>query len=527
MSESVAPPPRVGVAAGLALLAVALNVFSAALDLTVMTAVLPQLIVDFRVPLPAGLADAAWIVNGYLIAYIVTMPIMGKVSDLYGRRPVLLAALVLFTIGSIGAALATGIWSMVAARVVQALGGGAMVPVALAAVSDAVPPHRRPLAIGLIAAIDTAGWVAGSVYGAWVTQTLGWRWAFWLDVPLALLGIVLVAWALPSGERSPRRLDRAGALLLTGFLLAFTFALYQNAPAGPEGGALIAADGATSRGPLFPLLMALSAGLLAALVWWERRVAEPLLPLRLLGGRLFAMPNLVSLLTGVILMAVLVEIPVLLQANSPSIEVAVSSSAALIARFAGAMMAGALIAGPLVRRLQPRWLTTLGMIPVIVGLAQLPGWLPAAGPEALAVPLMLAGLGLGLVTTPIASAVLDAAPEADRGLAASLLLVARLIGMALGLAVLVTWSLRRFDTLRALAPAPPGGLADPNAFAFITTQIAEITTRVVGDLFTVTAVIALLTLIPALLMGSRGSARDEGGAETGPLAGSSAGGHGV
>src|SRR5690606_31137315 len=169
----------------LALAAVCLNVFSAALDLTVMAAVLPQLILDFDVPIPGGLADASWIVNGYLIAYVVTMPIMGRVSDLYGRRLVFLVCLALFTGGSVWAATTNGIWPMVGARVVQALGGGAMVPVALAAVSDAVVPRHRSIAIATVVAVDTAGWVAGSAYGAWITTWLGWRWVFWLNLPPA------------------------------------------------------------------------------------------------------------------------------------------------------------------------------------------------------------------------------------------------------------------------------------------------------------------------------------------------------
>lgn len=201
----------------LALLAVCLNVFTAALDLTVMAAVLPQLILDFQIPIPGGLADATWIVNGYLIAYVVTMPIMGRVSDLYGRRLVFLVCLGLFALGSVWAAMTGGLWTMVAARILQALGGGAMVPVALAAVSDAVSARRRPLAIAAVVAVDTAGWVAGSAYGAWITTWLGWRWVFWLNVPIAILGLVLVAIALPRHERTEHRLDILGRLCSRSF----------------------------------------------------------------------------------------------------------------------------------------------------------------------------------------------------------------------------------------------------------------------------------------------------------------------
>jgi MFS family permease len=482
----------------LALIAVSLNVFTAALDLTVMASVLPQLIVDFDVPLPGGLADTAWIVNGYLIAYVVTMPVMGKVSDLYGRRPVFLLSLAIFTIGSSWAALAGDVWTMVAARVVQALGGGAMVPVALAAVSDAVPPRHRALAIGTIAAVDTAGWVAGSAYGAWVTTLFGWRWAFWLNVPIALLGMLLVAWALPPGERAERRLDWIGAALFTLFLIAFTVALYLGAPASPESGALLAQQGSVERSPLVWPLLGVATLLLLLFIVWERRVEEPLIDLRLLAGRLFAMANSISLLTGIVLMAVMVAIPVLLQALSSSVEEAISTSGGLLAIFAGSMMAGALGGAPLLRWLSARWLSVVALLLSIAGLWPMAQWNQTVGIEGLRLPLAMAGLGLGVVTTAIATAVLNNVSEEERGIAASLLLVARLIGMTLGLSVLVTWALQRYEILLAAAEVP--SLDQPDAFTQIAQVIARIMTTVVTDLFWVTALIAAIAVLPALLL---------------------------
>jgi len=483
----------------LALIAVCLNVFSAALDLTVMAAVLPQLILDFDVPIPGGLADASWIVNGYLIAYVVTMPIMGRVSDLYGRRLVFLWCLALFTVGSVWAAMTNGIWPMVGARVMQALGGGAMVPVALAAVSDAVSPSRRSLAIAAVVAVDTAGWVAGSAYGAWITTWLGWRWTFWLNVPVAVVGMVLVAVALPRHPRTEHRLDVVGAALLTTFLLAVTTALYLVAPAGPEGG-LLASTEVPARSPWF--LPLVGASLLSAVVfvWWERRVEEPIIDLRLISGRVFAAANGVSLLTGVILMAVMVEIPVLLQAVSASVADGTRASGKLLGIFAGGMMAGSLVAGPVLRRLEPRTVAIPGLLVMIGALWRLSGWEMGMEISALALPLLLAGLGLGFVTTPLATAVLDRVAEAERGIAASVLLVARLSGMTIGLSLLVTWALRRFESLVAEVPPPPGGLFDPGAAAYLADQAAQIMTSVVTDLFLATAVIGVLALLPALLL---------------------------
>jgi MFS family permease len=481
----------------IALGAVSLNVFSAALDLTVMAAVLPQLILEFGIPLPGGLADASWIVNGYLIAYVVTMPVMGRVSDLYGRRLVFLACLAIFTVGSIWAALANGVWPMVAARVVQALGGGAMVPVALAAVSDAVAPRHRALAIGAVIAIDTAGWVAGSAYGAWITTWLGWRWTFWLNVPVALVGMILVAVALPRGRPVPHRLDLGGAALLTLFLLAFTTALYLAAPGAPEGG-LFDAEAVATRSPWLWPLVATAAVALVAFILHERRASEPLISPALLRAPAFAAAAAVSLLTGVILMAVMVEVPVLLQAVSETVDAATIAAGRLLAIFAGGMMVGALLAAPWLRRVAPRWVAIPGLLLMAAALWRLAQWHLDMPIDALALPLLATGLGLGFVTTPAAEAVLARVAELERGIAASLLLVARLIGMTLGLSVLVTWALRRFDRLVAELPPPPGGIFAPGAAEVIARQAAEVTTTIATDLFLVTAIIAAITLLPAL-----------------------------
>ncbi len=482
----------------IALFAVSLAVFVAALDLTVTAAVLPQLIFDFNIPLPGGLADAAWIVNGYLIAYVVTMPVMGRVSDLYGRRLVFLICLALFVIGSLWAGSTNDLWSMVAARVVQALGGGAMVPVALAAVSDAVSPSQRPLAIGLIAAVDTAGWVAGPAYGAWLTTALSWHWVFWLNVPLGIITALLVAFALPESKRARHQLDIIGAILFTLFLLSFTMALYLGAPATPEGGAMLAQSGAPAASPWLWPLLGTALVLLIGFIFWERRVAEPLIALRLLSERTFAAANLVNLLTGIILMCIMVEVPVLLQAVSTSVEDATAKSGWLLAIFATGMVCGALFAGPILRYVTARLVVLVGLVVMIAGLWQMAQWSLDIPIDRLQLPLVLAGLGLGLVTTPLATTVLEQVSDIERGIAASLLLVARLLGMTLGLSVLVTWALRRYDALIALAELP--SLSEPNAFVLMAQIAGQITTTVVTDLFWVTTIIGIVALLPALFL---------------------------
>ena len=177
---------------------ICLPIFIGALDLTVVSAVLPHVILDLEIPLQTGLDDAAWLVTGYLLAYSVSMTFMGRLSDLYGRRKVFLTALVIFAVGSYLVAVAgdwptnlalrayylffpgrpdlsyTSLYVLVGARMIQAFGAGSMVPVGMALVGDLYPEGQRARPLGLIAAVDTAGWVVG-IYtaGSWCAISTG------------------------------------------------------------------------------------------------------------------------------------------------------------------------------------------------------------------------------------------------------------------------------------------------------------------------------------------------------------------
>src|SRR5439155_125230 len=177
-------------------------VLIAALDLTVIATLLPKVVFDLGIN-AAEIDRYAWIVSGYLLAYLVTIPVMGRVSDLAGRRPVFFVALGLFALGSVWCVLARGLVPLIAARMLQGFGGGALVPVTLALAADLLPPRRRAAAVGAIGAADTLGWVLGPLWGAGVTGLFGglrlggvagWRWVFALNVPLALaVTLVLLA----------------------------------------------------------------------------------------------------------------------------------------------------------------------------------------------------------------------------------------------------------------------------------------------------------------------------------------------
>jgi MFS family permease len=174
---------------------VGFGAFVAADDLTVVSTMLRPIIGDLGIVLPDGLDDAAWIVNAYLIAFVATMPIAGKLSDLVGRRLAFVSALGIFAAGSalIPSTHSFG-WFLVG-RVLTAIGGGALVPVGMAVVGDVYAEGIRARALGTLGAIETMGWVWGPIYGAVLVRLLTWQWQFWLNVPLAAVGMV-VGWRM-------------------------------------------------------------------------------------------------------------------------------------------------------------------------------------------------------------------------------------------------------------------------------------------------------------------------------------------
>ncbi len=195
---------------------VGFSVFVAADDLTVVSTMLRPIIGDLGLVLPDGLDDAAWIVNAYLIAFVAVMPIAGRISDVIGRRRTFVGAYLLFLLGSIVIPASTGLdepfgWFLFG-RILTALGGGAMVPVALAVIGDVYPEGRRARALGTLGAIETMGWVWGPLYGAVLVRLLSWQWQFWLNIPLAIVGLVASWWALADHDRpaarGTHRLDR-------------------------------------------------------------------------------------------------------------------------------------------------------------------------------------------------------------------------------------------------------------------------------------------------------------------------------
>ena len=484
----------------LILLMVSFGVFVAADDLTVVSTLLPQMIFDFEIPIPTGLDDAAWIVSAYLIAYIVAMPFMGRVSDIYGRLRVYLASLGLFALGSVFVPLVQDLRLLIVFRAVQALGGGAMVPVAMAIVGDLFHGERRPLAMGVLVAVDTAGWIFGPLYGAFLVRYLDWRWQFYINIPASLLAAVTAYWALRGLPQSRRRasLDIPGALLLTGGLVALNVALSYSGGRATTGPSFDFNAPPPATQLVLPLL-GVSVLLFGLFVALERRVSQPLVELAMFRRPNFATACAINFMVGVALVIVMVDVPLfintILAEGSTMDEIlrlAAVRSGQVLAALTGTMSLASVLGGWLCGRLGYRLPTLLGLAIAAGGFGLMGTWAPGMNYGPMAIHLALAGLGLGLVTAPLSTAVIDAVDETRRGVASGLVVILRLIGMSAGLSLLTAWGLKRFEQLSSgYTVAELGGV------------LLNLTAQVLDETFLMAGGVLVLSIPVALSLRSR------------------------
>jgi EmrB/QacA subfamily drug resistance transporter len=480
---------------------VGFSVFVAADDLTVVATMLRPIIGDLGLILPDGFDDAAWIVNAYLIAFVAVMPIAGRISDVIGRRRTFVGAYSLFLIGSILIPLSTQFdaafeWFLFG-RVLTALGGGAMVPVALAVIGDVYPEGRRARALGTLGAIETMGWVWGPLYGAMLVRLLSWQWQFWLNIPLAIGGIIAVWWALAEHDR-PRhgaRIDWVGAILLTATLVSLNMALLGSAEIQSVNGLQELTGDGTDLRWLYPV--ALVAGTL--FVVQQRTSAHPLIDRRLFRGRTVLLALLVNFVVGAGLVIAMVDVPLFVNSVELDLDRAAVISGLILSALTLAMAVASYAGGHLTER---TWFKP----PVLLGLAMASGayawmgatWSSDTSYPVFALQLALLGAGFGLTVAPTTNAVVDNAPPDQRGAAASVVMVVRLLGLSVGLSALTAWGLGRFNALRSTIELPP--LTDPNFESALLEAQEHLTAQAIAETFTAAAVVLGAGLLATFAM---------------------------
>ncbi|WP_109508203.1 MFS transporter [Nocardioides speluncae] len=401
-----------------AIVATSLPMFMATLDNLVMTSALPVVQADLN----ANVSQLQWFLNAYTLAFATFMLPAATLGDRLGRRRVMLAGIAVFTAASIAAALSSSAEALIAARAVQGLGAAAIMPLSLTLLAAAVPTQMRAAAIGIWGGVSGLGVALGPVVGGAVVEGVSWQAIFWLNVPVAVVAVPLMIWAVRESKGVRRPLDIVGTFLLGGAVFLGIWGIVH----GNE-------DGWSSIGVVGSMVVA--ALLLPAYVVHARGREHATLPLRLFRSRGFSVANVIGLMFtlgmfgAVFLLSQYLQV---VQGYTP-LEAGIRTLP-----WTAAPMVVAPLAGALAPRTGLRALLLTGLVMQAAALVWMAAVAESAGTYGEFVPgLILAGVGMGLTFAPSATAVLDGLPDDDFAMASSANSTVREFGVALGVAVLV------------------------------------------------------------------------------------------
>jgi EmrB/QacA subfamily drug resistance transporter len=395
-------------------LATLIGTFLAALDSTVVGTAMPTVIGEL-----GGLELYPWAFASYLLAATVTGPVFGKLSDTYGRKPVYLAGIFLFLLGSVLAGTSQSMAALISFRTLQGLGAGAVQPVAITIVGDIFELETRARIQCLFGAVWGISAVVGPAAGGFITDLISWRWVFYVNVPFGIVAAVLLTMTLTETfERRARAADYLGTVLLTGGLVAVLLALLG-------GGQVLSAS-----------TLALFFGgvaVLALFVFVERQAADPVVPLDLFTERIIAVSALGNLAMGGVLLGVSVYVPLFVQGALGGTAI---TAGAAVASLSIGWPVGSFVGGRMLLLTGYRTTLLLGSALIAIGSALC---VPMDGGTSLAyvvLAVVVIGLGLGFSSTSYLVSVQNAVPWRRRGVATSSVVFFRTVGGMLGVAVM-------------------------------------------------------------------------------------------
>lgn len=521
----------------LLLLALSGGALLVGVELLITAVALPSIVKDLSEW--TQLRRASWVVNGYLLAYIAVMPLAGRAADRFGLPRLFMLALAAFATGSVLSGAAQSLDQLVAARVLQGVGGGAIVPLATAGASLLYQGDGRARALGLVGACTFLGMAIGPFAGATVLQTMdltaafasngsaggvaahlfipAWRWIFYLGAPLAIVAFLFVWAAAPAwpARRERGSVDALGAGLFTaaiaGGLLSLT--TLGEATAAPSA---TAPDAPSLFGP--PLYAAISVvcGVLAIIRF--ARAKDPFLDLGAFRSRVFSSAVLVSLLTGYSLATALIGAAVFVDRVRYA---GADEQRPVLGSLALATAVGALVSGFALRLFGIVILSVIGLAFGAFGLVLLAGLVPESPLSTLLIGVTLFGFGFGLTVTPRSSAAIEALGRKAFGMASAGVTVARMAGMAVGLAVLTGLGSNRIQALSTVltdqaardAVLPPSLRGRPLEDGLVVDALERWASgqaaSILAGLFLVAAVVMVAAIIPTLAMHTRRARSDE------------------
>ncbi len=465
-----------------------LVMFLAALDQTIVATALPTIVGDL-----GGLSHISWVVTAYLLAQTAVTPLYGKLGDMYGRKIVLQAGLIVFLIGSALCGLSQSMDQLIAFRALQGLGGGGLMVSAQAAIGDVVPPRERGRYTGLFGAVFGLASVAGPLLGGFLTGSFSWRWIFYVNVPIGAVAFFVLAATLPATkQRVEHVIDYLGTALLAAGLTSIILATSLGGNTYPWGS---------------PFIIGLAVGgviLLAAFMFVERRAAEPVLPPRLLSNRVFSIAGAVGFVVGFALFGAVTYLPLFLQVVKGSSP---TKSGLELLPLMGGLLITSIASGQVITRTgRYRKFPIAGTAVMTVGLYLLSTLDPASSTTDIFIFMFILGLGLGMVMQVLVLVVQNAVQYSDLGVATSGATLFRSVGGSLGTAVLgAVFSGRLAAELKSVFPpeaagkVPSSAAVSPKVIAALPAPVRadylQAFTNSLNTVFLVAAIVGFLAFI--------------------------------
>jgi len=394
-------------------LGVLLGIFMASMEATVVATAMPTIVGQL-----GGLEAYSWVFSGYMLTSTTTVPLYGKFSDLYGRRRIYLIAMLIFLAGSLLCGLAQTMQQLILFRLLQGLGAGGLLPLAFIIIGDIFSYEQRARMQGLFAGVWGVSAVVGPLLGGFLVDQVSWQWVFYINLIPGVLSGVVVWWMLR--DTQPRAahsvsVDYAGAILLTGSVSALLLGLLELDQ------------------PLGWVLLAAAVGLTVALVWAERRAADPILPLGLFSDRLFVVSCLHGVLAGWAMFGSMAYVPLFVQAV---LGTTATQAGSTLAPLMLSWVLSSIVGSRLILRLPYRAVVVSGMGLFVVGAFMLARVNAGTGLPSLMLALALMGVGMGLSVPIFLILVQSAVEKRWLGIATSTLQFSRSIGGTIGVSVM-------------------------------------------------------------------------------------------
>jgi EmrB/QacA subfamily drug resistance transporter len=403
----------------LAFAGVMLGMLVAALNQTIVVTALPTIVSDL-----GGAEHYSWVFSAYMLGATVTVPVYGRLSDIYGRRRFFVLGIVVFVAGGVVGATAQSMTQLILARAIQGLGAGALIPLAVIVIGDLVPPSERGRWQGLTGATFGLASVLGPFTGGWIVDHTSWRWVFLASMPVALLALT-VGWRtlkIPTHPDASRSVDWLGAaLLMSGTSLSLLATVW--------GGTQYPWDSAQIIG-----LYAAGAALLGAFAWQERRAETPIVPVRLFRRRTFSLANAAAFSVGVSMFGAIMFVPLFVQG---AIGASATNSGIVLTPLMLSLMTTSVLSGQVVSRTgRYRWALLAGPVVIAIGSFLLSSLDADSSTRSALVATVVLGLGLGLILQNLVLVVQNTSPARSLGAATSATQFFRSVGGTIGVTVM-------------------------------------------------------------------------------------------